>query len=118
MNPRTQPSETGAEDEPHADRIAWRQILVGYGLVLIMLLVVGSSLFPDIEGMKGVLTAVVVGATLAATLLERPASAFHRAVLSESPGLDDALQWAAIVALLLLSAGTIVFGVLTLPASG
>jgi hypothetical protein len=108
----------GTDDVPPADRIAWRQICIGYGLVLIVALVVGASRLGHDETMKGTLTALVIAATLVSMILERPAAWLHKRLLAERPAVDDALQWVAIVILVACSGGTIAAGILTLPASG
>jgi hypothetical protein len=55
---------------------------------------------------------------IAATALAGPAKAFQRNLLADRPVLEGRLQWAAIVALVLLSISTVVHGILVLPASG
>ena len=107
--------------EEMRDRIAWQQIFVGYGMVLIMLMIamlhqLGFS--GNRDAMGGIGTAVVFAVVMAATALAGPAKAFRRNVLADRPVLEDKLQWAAIVALVLLSISTIVHGILVLPASG
>ncbi|MEJ8311382.1 hypothetical protein [Agrobacterium larrymoorei] len=108
-------------DTPVQDRIAWHQIFVGYGLVLMMLLL--SVLFQlgfaeDRDMLRNIGTAAVVVAVGGATVLKYPLGAFRRRVLVERPALENRLQWAAIIFLMLLSAATSVHGIMVLPASG
>jgi len=103
------------------DSITWTQIFIGYGMVMIMLMIavlhqLGLSKNPDTLTTIG--SVAVVAVIIAATALTGPISAFRRAVLSARPALEDTLQWAAIVFLVVLSFATIVHGILVLPASG
>lgn len=116
-------SRLNAPDDADAkqDRIAWRQIFIGYGMVLMMLMLavlhqLGFLVNRDAMGSIG--TVVVFAVVVAATALSGPAKAFQRNFLADRPVLDDRLQWAAIVALVLLSISTIVHGIIVLPASG
>ena len=116
-------SPSGAPDDAKAtrDHIEWRQIFIGYGMVMIMLMVavlhqLGFSENPNL--MSGTGSVVVFAVVVAATVLAGPLKAFRRDVLAIHPALEDRLQWAAIGALVLLSIATIVHGVLVLPASG
>ncbi len=116
MTPPTEPDEAG---KPR-DRIEWYQIFVGYGVVGIMLLVLAlpQAGFDDRHALRGAGTIVIVTVVGASMALMRPMTAFRRDVLSVRPALEDALQWAAIVVLLLVSFGTSLLGILSIPASG
>lgn len=115
-------SQTIRDDvEEMRDHITWHQILVGYGLVLIMLLLsvmhqLGFSENP--HELRDIGAIVIVAVVFTATVLERTVKAFHRNVLTVRPALEDTLQWLAIITLVLLSAATIVHGIYFLPESG
>lgn len=115
--PRSAPADS---NEAPKDQIAWKQILIGYGVVLIMLIVVATAqlgLFENPQDAKGPLSLIVCAVVILATVLARPVQAMHRTILSPRPRLDDTLQWISIWVLVLLSATTIIAGMLTFPLS-
>ena len=115
------PSSASDDAEAMRDHIEWRQIFIGYGMVMIMLMlaVLHQLGFSENRNLMSAIGSVVVFAVVvAATVLAGPLKAFRRDVLAIHPALEDRLQWAAIGALVLLSIATIVHGVLVLPASG
>lgn len=112
---------TGGGDAAPRDIIPWRRIFVGYGIVLIMLSILVLSYFGLSYRMRSPTGPVEIGymaAILICMALVKPAGALHRRFLAHHAGLDDRLQWVAIGLLFLLSAGTIVFGLLTLTPNG
>jgi hypothetical protein len=117
----TQPGDkSGAGEATPRDRIAWHQIFLGYGLVLMLLMIVvvqHLDLFEDSQNHKGALSIVVAAVTILSVALMRPASRLHRNTLAHRPQIDDKLQWCAIFVLVLLSLATIVTGILTIPTS-
>ena len=117
MSPPSFPDDA----EATRDYVEWRQIFIGYGMVMIMLMVAVLHQLGFSENrnvMSGIGAVVVFAVVVAATLLSGPLNAFRRDVLASRPALEDKLQWAAVVALVLLSIAAIVHGVLVLPASG
>ena len=117
MSPSSVPDDATAT----RDHIEWRQIFIGYGMVMIMLMlaVLHQLGFSENRNLMSAIGSVVVFAVVvAATVLAGPLKAFQRDVLAIHPALEDRLQWAAIGALVLLSIATIVHGVLVLPTSG
>ena len=115
------PPPASKSDIPIRDRIAWHQIFVGYGLVLMMLLLsvlLQFGLADDRNMLRNIGTAAVVLAIGAGMMLKRPLAALRRAVLVERPVLEDRLQWGAIILLMVLSLVTSVHGIMMLPASG
>lgn len=115
----TQPGDkSGAGEATPRDRIAWYQIFIGYGLVLMMLMIVvvqHLEVFEDRHDHKGALSIVVAAITIISVALMRPAKRFHQSTLANRPQIDDALQWCAIFVLVMLSLATIVIGILTIP---
>ena len=117
MSPPSFPDDA----EATRDYVEWRQIFIGYGMVMIMLMLSvlhQLGLSENRNLMSGIGSAVVFAVVVAATVLAGPLKAFRRDVLASRPALEDKLQWAAIVAMVLLSIAAIVHGVLVLPASG
>lgn len=117
MSPPSFPDDA----EATRDYVEWRQIFIGYGMVMIMLMVAVLHQLGFSENrnvMNGIGAVVVFAVVVAATVLSGPLNAFRRDVLASRPALEDKLQWAAVVALVLLSIAAIVHGVLVLPASG
>ena len=115
------PSSVPDHAEATRDTAEWRQIFIGYGMVMIMLMLAvlhQLGLSENRNLMSGIGSAVVFAVVVAATVLTGPLKAFRRDVLAIRPALEDRLQWAAIGALVLLSIATIVHGILVLPASG
>lgn len=116
-------AERPADDRERAPRdlVPWRQIFVGYGIVLIMLSILVLSNFGLSYRMRGPTGPVQIGYMAAIAIcmaLVKPAGTLHRRLLSHRTELDDRLQWVAIGLLALLSAGTIAFGLLTLTPNG
>lgn len=106
-----------ADWDDTADWISWKQIFTGFVVVFCIAaaLVFGVTEVRTGQSLEWIpVTIIVVGAAMV-TMFETWAGNLHADVLSQRPGLDNALQWTAIVLLCAFSAATIVVGLAVTP---
>lgn len=102
--------------EDKADRITWRQILVGYVIVLITACVVVGITMMEPGDLKMLMYPVVFAGAGLSILFEKRAQELHASYLAPHAAFENGLQWAAIALLGALGFATTVFAILTIPA--